>query len=355
MGSDRKKVTVTSDLWRLGLEFPFSHPGAGGILSTRLLERHTMDNKEVLNRIDEQITICQNKIKNNSATDADAVNIYNLISQYIAGNDLERRIKKNRLAELEVLKATIRKPNSSRQRQRNIFYGKVEMIDLAECDRWIRHNKKDWQSQIDSISKFVSKFPFENNSIIMSDIYDYVIGTGKGSFCLDVESNTPGNMGQKSSLAYYLYWSFEDNSFAIRDGVNKKVVPLVEAEAIYADLKNNLDKILVLADTKRVHLIEEWRSNRQLPISNVLQKILSLYFPDKFIGYYSKRYIYKISAMLGINNASDVFQANNAVADRVINGINNSELSQKDKTVGFTIYLWRKWDEYLKKAVEGDA
>jgi hypothetical protein len=174
-----------------------------------------MDNRDVLNKIGEQMKVCQEKIKNNSATESDAIAVSTLISQYVPGNDLERRIKKNRLAELELLKANIRKPNSSRQKQQNIFYGKVEMIDLAECDRWIRKNKSDWQSQIDSIDKFVSKFPYENNSIIMPNINDYVIGTGKGSFCLDVESNTPGNMGQKSSLAYYLYWSFEDNSFAI--------------------------------------------------------------------------------------------------------------------------------------------
>ena len=158
---------------------------------------------------------------------------------------------------------------------------------------------------------------------------------------MEVENGAPGNMGRRSSLAYHIYWSSEDNSFAVRDGVSKKVVSLKEAESIYIDLKENLDNMLVLADTNRIHLIEEARENLQLPISNVLQKILFLYFPDKFMGYYSKAYVYKIAAMMGINNKLDIFQTNNEIAEKVIEKIRNPELSEREKTVGFTIYLWQ--------------
>lgn len=239
-----------------------------------------------------------------------------------------------------------------KKKKQNTFYGKVEVIDLVDCEKWIEENKDDWQSEMDSIHNFVKKFPFENNSIKISDIKNYTIGTGRGSFCVEVENGTPGNMGQRSSLAYHIYWSSEDNSFAVRDGVSKKVVSLKEAESIYIDLKENLDNMLVLADTNRIHLIEEARENLQLPISNVLQKILFLYFPDKFMGYYSKAYVYKIAAMMGINNKLDIFQTNNEIAEKVIEKIRNPELSDREKTVGFTIYLWRKWDDYLKILVE---
>jgi hypothetical protein len=70
------------------------------------------------------------------------------------------------------------------------------------------------------------------------------------------------------------------------------------------------------------------------------------------MGYYSKEYVYKIAAMMGINNKLDIFQTNNEIAEKVIKKIRNPKLSERDKTVGFTIYLWRKWDDYLKKLVE---
>ena len=310
-----------------------------------------MENKEILNIIDKKIKICQENINAKSANETEMIIIEKLISQYIPQNDIEERIKKNRISELRALTTSIKNSTEEKQKYQNIFYGNVEMIDLVDCEKWIKENKNDWQSEMDSINNFVKKFPFENNSIKISDIKNYTIGTRRSSFCLEVEVGTPGNMGQKSSLAYYIYWSAEDNSFAMRDGVNKKVISSKEAESIYIDLKDNLDNMLVLADTNRIHLIEDTRKNLQLPISNVLQKILFLYFPDKFMGYYSKAYIYKIAAMLGISNTLDVFQTNHEIAKKVIEKISNPELSERDKTVGFTIYLWHKWDDYLKKSV----
>lgn len=310
-----------------------------------------MENKEILNIIDEKIKIYQENIKAKRANETETITIEKLISQYIPRDNIEERIKINRISELKALTISIENSPPKKQKYQNIFYGKLELIDLVDCEKWIKENKDDWQREMSYIRNFVKKFPFENNSINISDINNYAIGTGRGSFCLEVEVGTPGNMGQKSSLAYYIYWSIEDNSFAMRDGVNKRVISLMEAESIYNDLKKNLDNMLVLVETNRIHLIEETRKKLQLPISNVLQKILFLYFPDRFMGYYSKAYIEKIAAMLGISNTLDVFQTNHEIAKKVIEKISNPELSGRDKTVGFTIYLWRKWDDYLKKSV----
>ena len=313
-----------------------------------------MENKEILKEIEKKIAICKDKIKARDTEEIKTIisNIEKLIEKYESRNDTEKRIIKNRISELEVLKAGIQISDKKKQKNQNPFYDKVAMIDLVDCEKWIKENKDDWQREMARINNFVKKFPFENSSIKISDIKSYAIGTGKGSFCLEVEIGTPGNIGQRSSLAYHIYWSTEDNAFAVKDGVHRKVISLKEAECVYFDLKENLDYMLVLADTNRIHLIEETRKNLQLPISNVLQKILFIYFPDKFMGYYSRAYIYKIAAMLGIGNTLDVFQTNHEIAEKVIQKINNSELSEGDKTVGFTIYLWRKWDNYLKKVVD---
>lgn len=314
-----------------------------------------MQNTDILKEIDKKVGILQGNINlKQSAKENEKIitELEDLISQYNAKDDIEIRIKQNRILDVERLKIISHNSKEEKQKSQNTFYGKVEMINLVDCEKWIKENKDDWQSEMDSINNFVKKFPFENNSIKILDINNYAVGTGRGSFCLEVEVGTPGNMGQKSSLAYYIYWSTKDNSFAMRDGANKKVISSKEAESIYLDLKENLDNMLVLADTNRIHLIDETRENLQLPMSNVLQKILFLYFPDKFMGYYSKAYIYKIAAMLGISNTLDVFQTNHEIARKVIEKISNPELSEREKNVGFTIYLWRKWDNYLKKSVE---
>jgi len=312
-----------------------------------------MGNQEIAEEIKTKIDICKEKIKAGKVGENEKIilDIEKLIEQYKPENNTQKLIINNRISEVNSLKNYCQTGDKEKKGKRNTFYGKVEMIDLVDCEKWIKENKDDWQRELASINNFVKKFPFENNSIKISDIKKYTIGTGRGSFCLEVENETPGEMGQRSSLAYHIYWSLEDNSFAVRDGVIKKVVSLKEAESIYIDLKENLDKMLVLADTNRIHLIEETRRNLQLPISNVLQKILFLYFPDKFMGYYSKAYVYKIAAMMGISNTSDVFQTNHEIAEKVIKKIRDAELSERDKTVGFTIYLWRKWDVYLKKSV----
>lgn len=313
-----------------------------------------MENQEIAAEIKTKIDICKENIKAGKVAENENIilDIEKLIEQYKPENNTQKLIINNRISEVNSLKNYSQNGDKEKKEKRNTFYGEVEMIDLVDCEKWIKENKDDWQSELASINNFVKKFPFENNSIKISDIKNYTIGTGKGSFCLEVKVGTPGNMGEKSSLAYYLYWSIEDNSFAKREGVNKKVISSKEAESIYIDLKKNLENMLVLADTNRIHLIEETRENLQLPISNVLQKILFLYFPDRFMGYYSKAYVYKIAAMLGISKTLDVFQTNHEIAEKVIKKISNPELSERDKTVGFTVYLWHKWDDYLKKTVE---
>ncbi len=286
-----------------------------------------MENQDIAAEIKTKIDICKENIKAGKVAENEKIilDIEKLIEQYKPENNTQKLIINNRISEVNSLKNYSQIGDKEKKEKRNTFYGKVETIDLVDCEKWIKENKDDWQRELASINNFVKKFPFENNSIKISDIKKYTIGTGRGSFCLEVENETPGEMGQRSSLAYHIYWSLEDNSFAIRDGVIKKVVSLKEAESIYIDLKDNLDKMLVLADTNRIHLIEETRRNLQLPISNVLQKILFLYFPDKFMGYYSKAYVYKIAAMMGISNTSDVFQTNHEIAEKVIKKIRDAE------------------------------
>ena len=82
-----------------------------------------------------------------------------------------------------------------------------------------------------------------------------------------------------------------------------------------------------------------------------MEKVLFLYFPDKFIGYYTTEYVSKIAAMLGIKMNADVFQTNHEIAQKVDDKITDSQYSEAEKNIGFTIYLYDNWNDYIRKSV----
>ena len=75
-----------------------------------------------------------------------------------------------------ILKYYSQNSEKEKKKKQNIFYGKVDMINLVDCEKWIKENKDDWQSEMHHINNFVKKkFPFENNLIKISDIKTYTM------------------------------------------------------------------------------------------------------------------------------------------------------------------------------------
>ncbi len=61
-----------------------------------------MNNREILSEIEKQIKFCQESSKNEAETII--LEIENLISQYNAEDETEKRIKRNRLSDVDILK-----------------------------------------------------------------------------------------------------------------------------------------------------------------------------------------------------------------------------------------------------------
>lgn len=312
-----------------------------------------MENKEILKEINKKIEICKETINARSAEETKAfiLDIEKLIEKFKPENDIQKNIIKNRFLDVKNLKISSQNHEKEKGEKQNTFYGKVDRIDFADCEKWMKENEENWQSKVDNIKAFVQEFPFTDNLINGLGINEYVIGTGKNTFCWYLENGTPGKMGQRSSFDYYIYWSGYDNAFATMEKRDIKLIQLNEAEKVFNALKTNLEKMLKLVNTGKIDVIDEQRQGLELPKANILQKILFLYFPEKFIGYYSSGYVSKISAMLGINTHADVYQTNHTIAKKVAEKITNPKLSAIDKNVGFTIYLYDEWNDYIKKSV----
>ncbi len=316
-----------------------------------------MGNKEILEEINKKIEIVKGIINSKRAEEIYKIflDIEKLIEIFQPENDIQKRIIKNRISDFNNLKISYNNPEKEKpikNGKENKYYGKVESINFVDCQKWIEKNKDNWKSKINDIRTFTDKFPFKDNSIDGLSINEYVIGTFQYTFCWYLERGTPGLAGQRSSLDYYLYWSSIDQSFAIREGVNRELISTDKAEKVFDVLKANMENMLNLVKTDKIDSIDEKRHALELPKAQILQKILFLYFPDKFIGYYSSAYVSKIAAMVGINVNADVYQTNHAIAQKVAEKITNPELSPIDKNVAFTAYLYDVRGEYIRKAVE---
>lgn len=311
-----------------------------------------MGNQDIAEEIKTKIDICKENIKTGKVAENEKIilEIEKLIEQYKPENNTQKVIINNRISEVNSLK-NYGQNGEKKMKKRNTFYGNVDKIDFADCEKWIKENEDNLQSKVNDIKTFSDKFPFKDNSINGLSIKEYVIGTLQNTFCWYLENATPGDMGIGSSLDYYIYWSWDHKSYCIRDGVHKKLVDLNEAEKVFYVLKINLEKMLKLVNTDKINVIEEQRLDIVLPKAHVLQKILFLYFPDKFFGYYSKDYVSKIAAMVGLNINADVYQTNHTISQKVVEKIANPKLSAIDKNVGFGLYLYNEWNDYIRKSV----
>lgn len=316
-----------------------------------------MGNKEIIEEINKKLEIGKEKINSKIVEESKTIilDIEKLIEQFHPENDIQKNIIGKKILDIKDLKILIQNrdnvspPQTKKQR---INYGNVERIDFVDCEKWIKENEDNWKSKINDIRTFTKKYPFVDNSINGLSINEYVIGTFQHTFCWYLERGTPGLAGQRSSLDYYLYWSSLDNSFAFRNSNKVELIDTSKAEKVFDALKANMGKMLNFVKADKIDLIDKNRQGLELPKAHILQKILFLYFPDKFIGYYSSSYVSKIAAMVGIKIDADVYQTNNAIAQKVANKITNPKLSPIDKNVGFTTYLYNEWSDYIKKSVE---
>ena len=126
--------------------------------------------------------------------------------------------------------------------------------------------------------EFIDKFPLE--SLADLTLEQYAQGTTKDSFCYWLEfKKIMFGIGGGNASKFGIYRA-QDGKYCTGFGKNKKALSEEESEAVFKSIKDYILKALEFTENDQIERIRELGA----PLWNmILQKILSIYFPDKFI------------------------------------------------------------------------
>jgi len=155
------------------------------------------------------------------------------------------------------------------------------------------------QREKDRLS-FIEKFPLTKLKDLSID--QFVQGTDDNSFCYWLEFKKIGfgiGGGNASKFGIYKTKNKEEIVYATSYGKNKTYLDDQAAKDYFSDL---LNKILKALDYTREDQIDKIRE-LEIPMWNmVLQKILGIYYPEKFLTIGSPTVLIKCAKELGIPN-----------------------------------------------------
>lgn len=143
---------------------------------------------------------------------------------------------------------------------------------------------------------FIEKFPID--SLPELEIDEYVLGTGEESFCYWLEfKDILFGIGGGNSAKFGLYKSKE--GYITGFGNGKRILEGEEINNFYQEIINGIVQALQFTKEDNINEIK----NLQIPIQNmVLQKILSVYFPDKFLTIGASDVLKECAKGLGIDH-----------------------------------------------------
>ncbi len=150
--------------------------------------------------------------------------------------------------------------------------------------------------------QFVQKFP--RNSIANLTPDDYALGNGDDSFCYWLEFKKIHNqvimfgIGGGNSSKFGLYKS-KDGHFTRGSGKNKKILTGNELDTYFASVKTAILESLKCVEEDRIREIKQL----EIPFGNmILQKILAIYYPDKYISIGSVDALIKLAKDIELHN-----------------------------------------------------
>ena len=162
------------------------------------------------------------------------------------------------------------------------------------------------QEYLDSKEKgrleFVTKFPVDKISELSLD--DYVLGTNKESFCYWLEFKKIEDkvilfgIGGGNASKFGLYKS-KDGSYVIGSGEKKKIISGKELEEHIFSIKNTITQAIKHVSENRISEIKKM----EIPFDNIiLLKILSIYYPEKFITIGASNVLFDIAKDIKLKN-----------------------------------------------------
>ena len=144
---------------------------------------------------------------------------------------------------------------------------------------------------------FISKFPFESLSDLT--VEQYAQGTSKDSFCYWLEfRDILFGIGGGSAAKFGIYKG-QDGKYYSGSGKNKRELSSEELSEEFSIIKDSVVKALKFTENEEIERIKELKT----PVWNmVLQKILSLYFPDKFLTIGAADVLIECARDIGVDN-----------------------------------------------------
>lgn len=214
------------------------------------------------------------------------------------------------------------------------------------------------QEYIDSKERgrlaFVTKFPIDKISELSLD--EYVLGTDKESFCYWLEFKKIEDkviqfgIGGGNASKFGLYKS-KDGSYQIGFGDKKKVLNGKELEDCFSSIKNIITLAIKYVSENRVSEIKKMN----VPFGNmILQKILSIYYPDKFITIGSSNVLIDFAKYINLQNIDlnpDNLIEINYECKKVIDAIPEFKNWSYEKIGSF---VWNYFDGENKKGNKKD-
>jgi hypothetical protein len=173
----------------------------------------------------------------------------------------------------------------------------IKLIDLASkyhlSDEIVEQRERDRLS-------FVEKFPLAKLKDLSID--QFVQGTDENSLCYWLEFKKIGfgiGGGNASKFGIYKTKNNDEIVYAIGYGKNKTYLNDQQAKDYFSDLLIKILKALDYTKSDQIDKIIEL----EIPMWNmVLQKILGIYYPEKFLAIGSSDVLIKCANELGINN-----------------------------------------------------
>lgn len=179
---------------------------------------------------------------------------------------------------------------------------------------------------------FIEKFPIDK--ILDLTLEEFALGNGEDAFCYWLEFKKFENeilffgIGGSTSAKFGLYKS-KNNKYYIKNKENE--VNIEEINNHFILIKNSINKAINLVEENKINEIK----NIELPISTmVLQKILAIYFPEKFLTIGSTDILIKVGNDIKLENI-------------ILNSKNLIEINYKCREKLDSIDKFKNW-HYLK-------
>lgn len=143
---------------------------------------------------------------------------------------------------------------------------------------------------------FINKFP--KDEIINLSIDEYAQGTDENSFCYWLEfKKILFGIGGGNASKFGIYKAKADGNYYTSFGNNKRQLTGTELEDLFFEIKKGITLALEYAENDEIDKIK----TINIPVWNmVLQKILTLYYPNKFVNIGASRVLIKCAKDLNI-------------------------------------------------------